>query len=112
MATEDIKVQDGHIIVERAGNKENVNVAASDVDSVTFTRGVWDGPGALVLHTTKGDVVIRVDNEDAGDALSIVRSVVREETANEQAAENEQAPESNEETRVPAQPQRANARRK
>lgn len=94
MATEDIKVQDGRITVERAGNKENVDVAASDVDSVTFTRGVWDGPGALVLHTTKGDVVIRVDNDDAGEALSIVRSAVKEDV-----------PESNEEsTPVPAAP--------
>lgn len=91
MATEDIKVQDGHITVQRAGSKENVDVAASDVDSVTFTRGVWNGPGALVLHTVKGDVVIRVDNDDAGEALSLVHSVVRHETESNSPVVNDSA---------------------
>jgi hypothetical protein len=111
MATEDIKIQGDHITVERFGSKENVDVAASDVDSVTFTRAVWDGPGALILHTTKGDVVIKVDNEDAGEALALVRSVVKEETANEQPASNENVPDSNEDSKVPAQPKRAAARK-
>lgn len=73
MATEDIKVENGRIKVERFGDKENVDVAASDVDSVTFTRSVWNGPGALVLHTDKGDVVIRVENDDADEALALVQ---------------------------------------
>lgn len=72
MATEDIKVKDGRIQVERLGDKENVDVAASDVDSVTFTRSVWNGPGALILHTEEGDVVIRVENDDADEALALV----------------------------------------
>lgn len=75
MATEDIRIEDGRILVDRAGTKPNVDVATSDVDSVTFTRSGGDGQadGALVLHTDNGDVVIRVANDDAGKALTLLR---------------------------------------
>jgi len=75
MATEDIRIEDGRILVDRFGTKTNVDVAASDVDSVTFVRSGGDGQadGALVLHTENGDVVIRVANDDAGEALALVR---------------------------------------
>lgn len=80
MATEDIQVLDGHIVVERPGQKENVDVAVSDVDSVTFTGSGTDGskPGALVLHTKdNGDVVIRVDDEDAADVITEVYALLK-----------------------------------
>lgn len=114
MATEDIKVNNGRITVERIGDKENVDVAASDVDSVTFTRSVWEGPGALVLHTKEGDVVIRVENDDADDALEIVRGVVKKETASElgAASASDKAPESNEDNDVNVETQAAAARPK
>lgn len=74
MATEDIRIEDGRIKVDRFGTKRNVDVAASDVDSVTFVRsGDPTGDGSLVLHTKDGDVVIRVANDDAGKALASVR---------------------------------------
>lgn len=76
MATEDIRIEDGRIVVERAGTKPNVDVAASDVDSVSFVRGgeaQGESIGALVLHTKDGDVVIRVADDDAGEALKLVR---------------------------------------
>lgn len=107
MATEDIKVQDGHIIVERAEHKDNVDVVASDVDSITFTRGVMGGTGALVLHTTKGDVLIRVENDDANDAVSVVRSAVREKPAEDQVEE-----ESGENVKAPVKTATPVARRK
>lgn len=73
MATEDIKVEDGRIVVERVGNKSNVDVPVSDVDTVSFTRGGeanGASDGALVLSTKKhGDVVIRVADHEAGDVL-------------------------------------------
>jgi hypothetical protein len=73
MATEDIRFNDGRITVDRAGNKENVDVAVSDVESVTFARSAGNDPqgdGSLVLHTGDGDVVIRVANDDAGKVLA------------------------------------------
>lgn len=76
MTTEDIRIEDGRILVERAGNKPNVDVAASDVDSVSFVRGgeaEGHSVGALVLHTKDGDVVIRVADDEAGEALKLVR---------------------------------------
>lgn len=74
MATEDIRVDDGRIKIDRFGTKTNVDVAASDVDSVTFVRsGDPTGDGSLVLHTKDGDVVIRVANDDAGKALALVK---------------------------------------
>jgi len=79
MATEDIKVRDGRITVERIEGKENVDVAVSDVDSVTFARSSFGGPGALVLETAKGNVVIHVENDDAGKALSLVRSALKKD---------------------------------
>jgi hypothetical protein len=87
MATENICIEDGRIKVERAGSKPNVDVAASDVDSVSFTRAGGDesGDGALVLHTSDGDVVIRVANSDAGEALSIVYEACADTRATEQA---------------------------
>lgn len=76
MASEDIKVQDGRFVVERAGNKPNVELPVSDVDSVSFTRGGeanGASDGALVLHSKKhGDTVIRVADDEAGKALKIV----------------------------------------
>jgi hypothetical protein len=83
MSTEDIKVKDGRITVERIGEKQNVDVAVSDVDSVTYARGWALGPGALILHTDDGDVVIRVDHEDAGDALALVNGAIKKESATE-----------------------------
>ncbi len=74
MATEDIRIEDGRILVERAEHKVDVDVAVSDVELVTFTRGVGGGAGALLLHTVNGDVLIRVDNEDAGKALTALRT--------------------------------------
>lgn len=83
MATEDIRVEDGRILVERAGTKPNVDVAVSDVDSVTFVRSGGDGQadGSLILHSDKGDVVIRVANEDAGKALKLVNDASKKESA-------------------------------
>jgi hypothetical protein len=111
MATEDIKVRDGRIQVERVAGKDNVDVAASDVDSVTFTRGGWGGTGALVLHTENGDVVIRVENDDAGEALKKVRAVVKED--NEEEPETELTQDNEVPPAAPTQTSRAtNARRK
>lgn len=79
--TEDIKVENGHIIVERAEWKQDVDVAVSDVESVSFTSsGVGGGAGALVLHTKNGDEVIRVENDDAGKALKIVYGALDKST--------------------------------
>lgn len=77
MPTEDIKIQDGKIVVDRIDPyKNNVDVALSDVDSVSFVRGgEADGQsdGSLILHTKKdGDVVIRVADDDAGKVLTKV----------------------------------------
>jgi hypothetical protein len=96
MATEDIKIQDGRITVERVGEKPNVDVAVSDVESVTFTRSVWNGPGALVLHTANGDEVIRVENEDASEALALLRENKVGQTATEMPAEQNDVPASTE----------------
>lgn len=87
-------------------------MAASDVDSVTFTRSVWAGPGALVLHTNQGDVVIRVENDDADDALEVVRGVVKKETASElgAASASTDAPKSDEDTDVNVDAQASAAR--
>lgn len=83
MATEDIRIEEDHIRVDRFGTKQNVDVAVSDVDSVTFVRSSGDGQGdgALVLHTDDGDVVIRVQNEDAGDALKLVYGALNANSA-------------------------------
>lgn len=97
MATEDIKIRNGHICVDRVDGKQNVEVATSDVDTVSYTRGVWGGPGALVLHTKKGDVVIRVEAEDAGKVLKRMKTALdSEQTSNTMPAANEAAPDSNE----------------
>lgn len=77
MATEDIKVENGHIVVDRIEGKQSVDIDASDVESVTFASSGGidpEGDGNLVLHTKQGDVVIRVANNDAGEALAIVES--------------------------------------
>lgn len=78
MTTEDIQIQDGRIVVERVEYKANVDVAVSDVDSISFTASGTDGskPGALVLHTKDGDQVIRVDDEDAGEVLTAFYAVI------------------------------------
>jgi hypothetical protein len=73
MATEDIRIEDGKITVERIEGKANVDVALSDVELVTFTRGVGGGTGALLLHTDKGDILIRVENDDAPKLLTDIR---------------------------------------
>jgi hypothetical protein len=74
MATEEIRVEDDRIKVDRIGTKTNVDVAVSDVDSVTFVRsGDPTADGSLILHTDNGDVVIRVANDDAGKVLKLVR---------------------------------------
>jgi hypothetical protein len=75
MASEDIRIEDGRIKVERVDTKEDVDVAVSDVDSVTFIRSGGIDPahdGALVLGTANGNVVIRVANDDAGKVLKAV----------------------------------------
>lgn len=70
MATEDVRVEKGRIKVDRAEWKTNLDVAVSDVESVSYTRGAMGGTGALVLHTKDGqDHLIRVETEDAGDVL-------------------------------------------
>lgn len=90
MATEDIKVEGGHLLVERQGRKQNVDVALSNVDSVSFVRsGDPTADGSIILHLKNGidldesgegaavplkDVVIRVANDDAGDVLALVNS--------------------------------------
>lgn len=93
MASEDIKVQDGRFVVERAGNKQNVEVSVSDVDSVTFTRGgeaEGQSDGALVLHTKKhGDVFIRVADHEAGKALALVNGAIEKKDAKKAPAKEE-----------------------
>lgn len=81
MATEDIKVQDGRIVVERVGNKQNVDVAVSDVESVSYIRGFANATGALVLHTKSQDFVINVEVEDAGAALALVNNAGKKPVA-------------------------------
>lgn len=89
MSTEDIKVEAGHIKVERAGNKPNVDVPVSNVENVSFTRGVWDGPGTLVLHTKNGEIPIRVENDDAGQALKLVTGALKKEEKKQEAPKEE-----------------------
>jgi hypothetical protein len=74
MATEDIRIENGRVIVERIEGKDNIDVALSDVELVTFTRGVGGGTGALLLHTENGDHLIRVENDDAPEALTTIRN--------------------------------------
>jgi hypothetical protein len=97
MATEDIRFEDGHLVVERFGTKQNVDVALSDVDSISFVRSAdIFAEGALILHLKKGivldesgegasvvqkDVVIRVANDDAGDVLSAIKGASVKKTA-------------------------------
>jgi len=99
MATEDIKIEDGYIRVDRFGTKRNVDVALSDVDSLDFVRsGDVTADGALILHTKKGyvldetgdgaaitlkDVVIRVANDDAGEVISAIKSAGAKKAAPE-----------------------------
>lgn len=105
MATEDIKIEGGHLKVERFGTKQNVDVALSDVDSVTYVRsGDPTADGSLILHLKNGyntdpsgesaavivkDVVIRVANDDAGDVLALLntpKTPAKEEKATATAA--------------------------
>lgn len=88
MATEDIRIEDGRIKVERAGNKENVDVAVSDVDSFAFTRGgeaQGQSDGALVLYTKDGYVVIRVADDEAGEVLQRVYDAMPKAEQTEQS---------------------------
>lgn len=69
MATEDIRIENGRVLVERIEGKENIDVELSKVDVVTFTRGVGGGDGALVFSTEDGESLIRVANDDAPEVL-------------------------------------------
>jgi hypothetical protein len=69
MATEDVRVENGRIKVDRVETKESIDVAVSDVESVSYTRGAMGYTGALVLHTEDCDYIIRVETADAGKVL-------------------------------------------
>ena len=76
MATEDIRIEDGHVKVDRVEYKSNVDVALSDVESVSYTRGARGGTGALVLNLKNGgNELIRVEAEDAGRVLELLTDV-------------------------------------
>lgn len=72
MATEDIRVENGHVTVERpVEHKDNVDVDLTTVESVYFERSLDSkADGALVLNTRDGKAhLIRVANDDADDVL-------------------------------------------
>jgi len=102
MASEDIKVQNGRLVVERAGNKQNVDVPVSDVDSVSFHRGGevnGASDGSLVLHTKNGDVVIRVADDEAGKALKVVYGALESPKETKKAAPKDDSANANSETK-------------
>lgn len=77
--TEKLNVsEDGRLTVERVEGKQSIDLDLSTVDEVYFEAApVLDRPGALVLVDLDGEKhVIRVDNEDAGDALAQVRGPI------------------------------------
>jgi hypothetical protein len=95
MATEDVRIEGGHVKVDRVEGKQGVDVALSDVESVSYTRGAPGGTGALVLHTKDGDHLIRVESEDAGDVLkklSKVNKPEKEESTEDEVSQAELAP--------------------
>ena len=73
MATEDVRIEKGHVKVDRVEGKQGIDVALSDVKSVSYTRGAMGGTGALVLHTKDEDYLIRVETEDASKILKMVQ---------------------------------------
>lgn len=85
MASEDVRIENGHVKVDRVGvNKSNVDIALSEVESFDFHRGgEADGQsdGALVLHTKNGGIVIRVADHDAGKVLKLLNSPKEEKKA-------------------------------
>jgi parvulin-like peptidyl-prolyl isomerase len=71
--SEKVSFKDNRLVVDRpAGNNradQPLDVKLDDIQSVSFTRGVGDGDGALVVKTSKGDHVIRVSNSEGPDLL-------------------------------------------
>lgn len=89
--TEKIELVDGRIHVGRIEGKPDVDVDPADVHAIQFERGVRGGDGALVLVTEHEEVVIRVSNEDAGEALATVREALPKTKA-EKPSSDESAP--------------------
>lgn len=76
MATEDVRVEKGRVKVDRVEGKESIDLALSDVDSVTYERGAMGGTGALVLHTKDRDYVIRAEADEVGAILKKIQTKV------------------------------------
>lgn len=76
--TEKLNVTDGRLTVERVEGKESIDLDLSTVEEVYFEAAPFAGhSGALVLVDVDGAKhVVRVDNEDAGEALEQVRGPI------------------------------------
>lgn len=74
--TEAYAIEDGRLTVERVEGKSNVDVDLAQVTGYHYERGVRkDTTGALVLHVEGATepVVVRVDSEDAAEAITRLR---------------------------------------
>jgi hypothetical protein len=87
--SESITVKGGRVTVARAEHKDDVDVDLSNVESVHYERPVMGGTGALVIRERDSDedVVIRVDEEDAPEALSAIVAGIPTNSATENQAE-------------------------
>jgi len=77
MASENLKIADGNLVVNREGvNKSNLEVSLSDVESVSFERGgegEGQSDGTLVLFTKDGNRhTVRVADHEAGKYLKAI----------------------------------------
>jgi hypothetical protein len=80
--TEEITIHGGHIRVDRVAGKAGIDVAVADVSHIYFERGARDVGALVVVDTNHRQHVIHIDNEDAPEAVALVKRALG--TATEQ----------------------------
>ncbi len=86
MGTEDIRILDGHLTVERpVVHKDDIDISLSDVDDVSLERSPDPSADSALVVTTKDGTahLIRVANDDIDDVWVAVHEAWRSSTKEE-----------------------------